>query len=39
MTLTVRLDDSFGRLDDLKRTNLIKYPNKKKEKDLNAIDW
>jgi hypothetical protein len=37
VTLTVRLDDSFTRLNDLKRTNPTKYPNKKK--DLNIINW
>jgi hypothetical protein len=36
ITLTIRLNDSFTRLNDLKRTNLIKYPNKKK--DLNIIN-
>jgi hypothetical protein len=37
VTLTVRLNDSFTRLNDLKRTSTIKYPNKKK--DSNVIDW
>jgi Zinc knuckle len=37
ITLTVRLDDSFARLNDLKKTNPIKYPNKKKNPD--AINW
>jgi hypothetical protein len=35
--LAVRLNDSFARLNDLKKTNLTKYPNKKK--DPNVIDW
>jgi hypothetical protein len=34
--LAVRLDDNFARLNDLKRTNPTKYPNKKK--DPNAIN-
>jgi hypothetical protein len=36
VTLAVCLDDSFTRLDDIKRINPTKYPNKKK--DLDAID-
>jgi hypothetical protein len=39
IVFTIRLDDSFGRLNDLKKTNLIKYPNKKKERDSNVINW
>jgi hypothetical protein len=38
VTLTVRLDDSFSRLNDLKRLNPTKYSNKKKEKNFNVID-
>jgi hypothetical protein len=36
VTLTVRLNDSFARLNDLKKMNPTKYPNKKK--DSNAIN-
>jgi hypothetical protein len=34
ITLTVRLNDSFARLNDLKKTNPIKYPNKKKDPNI-----
>jgi hypothetical protein len=38
MALAVRLDDNFNRLNNLKRVNLTKYPNKKKERDPDAIN-
>jgi hypothetical protein len=34
VTLTVRLDDSFARLNDLKKTNPTKYSNKKKDSNI-----
>jgi hypothetical protein len=34
VTLTVRLNDSFTRLNDAKKTNPIKYPNKKKNSNI-----
>jgi hypothetical protein len=34
ITLAVRLDDSFARLNDIKKTNPTKYPNKKKDPDV-----
>jgi hypothetical protein len=33
ITLAIRLNDSFTRLNDIKKTNLTKYPNKKKDPD------
>jgi hypothetical protein len=38
VALAVRLNDSFSRLNDLKRLSPTKYPNKKKERDLDAMD-
>jgi hypothetical protein len=38
MALAVHLNDNFNRLNDSKKVNLIKYPNKKKERDPDVIN-
>jgi hypothetical protein len=38
VAFAVRLDDSFSRLDDLKRINPTRYLNRKKEWDFDAIN-